>query len=319
MRIGILGTELLSINYGCAALGIAQIQFIENIAKAKKTKIEYYVFSNDEVLRIEKLKKQLNIESKIEIKKLINFRDGIKGMSYILDEINKCDFIIDITYGDSFSDIYGFKNYILYTIPKLMTLYRKKILVLAPQTVGPYKNKLAKLLSKKVLKKSNIICVRDEKSLEYAKKISKREDIILASDLAMELPYEKQKLNGTKFKVGINISTLLWNNSNEENLKQYGIVVDYKELVKKIITKFTSEKYEIHLITHVYAKDDSKGEYALAKKVHEEFPETILAPKFESPIDAKSYMSGLDLFFRCKNACNYWSIFFRSTCNSNII
>lgn len=294
MKIGLFGIELKSNNYGVTALGLTQIDFLEEI---NNKKIEYYVFSNDTISDVDEIKRTLNIQSKLSVLKLINYKDGIKGFKYIYNKIKECDIVIDLTYGDSFSDIYGLKKFILYSIPKLMAINLGIELIIAPQTIGPYKNKIVKSVAKRILRNADVLCVRDEKSLELAKKISYKDDIILTSDLAMELPYEKQTLNGIKFKVGINISDLLWSNNNEENLKQYGIVVDYKELVKKIITKFTSEKYEIHLITHVYAKDDSKGEYALAKKVHEEFPKTILAPKFESPIDAKSYMSGLDLFF----------------------
>ena len=40
-----------------------------------------------------------------------------------------------------------------------------------------------------------------------------------------------------KFFLGNNINVII-SDLNEENLKQYGIVVDYKELVKRIISKF---------------------------------------------------------------------------------
>lgn len=298
MKIGIFGTQLNSINYGCAALGIAQINFIEEAKKKLKIdNVEYVIFSGDDENEVKKIKNMLKTDFKIDIKEIINFKSGISGWKKILDEIKKCDYIIDLTYGDSFSDIYGVKNFILYTIPKIMTVHAKVPLIIAPQTIGPYKNLFVKNIAKKVLKKAKYIYVRDEESLEFAKILTKRNDIQVTSDLAMELPYEKKTINNNKFNVGINISDLLYTNSNEQNKSKYDIVVDYKELIKCIIDKFCSEKYQIHLITHVFERDDNKGEYAIAKKFHFEYPNTILAPKFDNPIDAKNYMSGLDLFF----------------------
>lgn len=296
MKVGIFGISLSSINYGVTALGISQIKFLEDSIKKCNKKVEYHIFSGENIEKIDELKKYLKINSEIIIERLINIRSGIKGIKDISNKVKECDFIIDLTYGDSFSDIYGIKKFILYTVPKLIAISNKKTLIIGPQTIGPYKSIISYILSKKILNKASILCVRDKKSYNLAYKMTKRNDIKLTSDLAMELPFIENKFESEKFKIGINISDLLWSNSNTENLKKYQIVVNYKELVKKIIEKFDNEKYEIHLVTHVYEKDDSKGEYALAKNIHNLYPNTILAPKFNNPMEAKSYMSGLDLF-----------------------
>ena len=296
MIIGIFGVELCSINYGCAALGISQLKIIEKLKNKKNLKIEYYIFSNDDINSVDELKKFLKIESDVIIKGLINFKDGIRGWKNISNEIKKCDIVIDLTYGDSFSDIYGFKNYILYTIPKIITLHNKKKLILAPQTIGPYKDFLVRVISKQILKNAEVLCVRDKKSFALAKKLSGRDDIILTSDLAMELPYQNNSFSNEKFRIGINISDLLWKNTNEDNMSKYGIIVDYKELIKKIIEYLQNGRNEIHLITHVFSKNDNEGEYYLAQKIHKDYPDTVLAPKFNNPIEAKSYISGLNLF-----------------------
>ena len=297
MKIGLFGISMSSINYGVTALGISQLKFLEESIKNKNIKAEYYIFSGEDIDKVEQIKKYLDINSKIKIERLINIKYGINGIIDIEKKIKECDIIIDLTYGDSFSDIYGLKKFILFSITKIISIKNKKMLIIGPQTIGPYKSIIAKFIAKKILNKASILCVRDKKSYDLAYKMTKRNDIKLTSDLAMELPFIENKFESKKFKIGINISDLLWSNSNAENLKKYQIVVNYKELVKKIIEKFDKEKYEIHLVTHVYEKDDSKGEYALAKKIHNLYPNTILAPKFSNPIEAKSYMSGLDLFF----------------------
>lgn len=298
MKIGILGVSLNSNNYGVTALGFSQLNLLEKILKEKGiSNVEYCLFSSENQDKIDKIAKLLNINSKIISRNKMNIKSGLKGINRISKSIDECDFVIDLTYGDSFSDIYGKKIFYLYSIPKIIANKKKK-LIIGPQTIGPYKDPIIKKVAKKILNKSKFICVRDEKSLEMAKELTNRDDIILTSDLAMELPYTKQSFNNGKFNVGINVSDLLYSNTNEENKNKFGIIIDYKELVKNIIEKFNNkEDYQVHLITHVFAEDDSKGEYAVAKKLHNEYPNTILAPKFNNPIEAKNYMSGLDLFF----------------------
>ncbi|HCC04317.1 MAG TPA: hypothetical protein DEP51_05640 [Clostridiales bacterium] len=296
MKIGLLGMALNSNNYGVTALGISQLNVLEKIMKKNKiTNVEYYVFSSEEQNELDKCAKALALNNKLISKNLMTIKAGFTGIKSIKKAIKECDYVIDLTYGDSFSDIYGKKIFYLYSVPKKISNKYNK-LIIGPQTIGPYKSNIVSKYAKQILKKAKIICVRDEKSLDIAKKLTKRNDIILTSDLAMELPYTKTELQGDKFKIGINISELLWNSSNEENKEKYGIVLDYKKLIENILNKFTNDKYEIHIITHVFSRDDSKGEYGLAKKIHSEFPNTILAPKFNNPIEAKNYMSGLDLF-----------------------
>lgn len=53
----------------------------------------------------------------------------------------------------------------------------------------------------------------------------------------------------------------------------------------------------MHLVSHVitdrYAIED---DYRASLSVKSKFPECVLAPKFSSPVEAKSYISNLDFF-----------------------
>ena len=297
MKIGILGISLSSNNYGVTALGYTQLSMLEEILNNSYIKdVEFFIFSPDSQEIIDENVKLIRVIHKTKVKKNMNIKSGLSGIIRMAKNIDECDFVIDLTYGDSFSDIYGKKIFYLYSIPKMIANKKKK-LILGPQTIGPFKNKLIEKIAKTILIKAEIICVRDEKSLDYTRQLTNRNDIVLSSDLAMKLPFEKQTISNGKFNVGINISELLYYNDNNKNEKDFQIVVDYKKFIDSIINRFYSEKYQIHIVTHVFSKDDNQGEYGLAKKIHHDYPKTILAPKFKNPIDAKSYLSGLDLFF----------------------
>ena len=54
---------------------------------------------------------------------------------------------------------------------------------------------------------------------------------------------------------------------------------------------------QVHLIAHVIENNNGvDDDYSVCKLVHEKYPKTILAPKFESASEAKSYISTMNLF-----------------------
>ena len=59
-----------------------------------------------------------------------------------------------------------------------------------------------------------------------------------------------------------------------------------------------SQKYEVHLISHVIDLNENAydDDFRTSKLLHEKYPETILAPAFDTPIQAKSYISNMNIF-----------------------
>ena len=106
-------------------------------------------------------KKQIALKIIFRSKKLkfvdiVRIKTGLKGIQSLKKNIQKCDAIIDLTYGDSFSDIYGMKNFVLYSVPKLVTEKLHIPLILGPQTYGPFKSKMARKFGKKDAKKDGL-------------------------------------------------------------------------------------------------------------------------------------------------------------------
>ena len=293
IRIGIFGAALSSVNFGVTALGISQIAMLEDIAKSMKVSPEYWIFSDEIPAKVEKLKEIIPV-NRIHARNVIRIRTGISGLKKLQRDIRACDMIIDLTYGDSFSDIYGKKNFYLYFVPKLLAMEAGVPLVIGPQTIGPFKSRMAENETRKLLEKVKWIFVRDKESQIYTEKLLlSTERIYLTSDLAMELPYNSQKYwiyKDGNLHVGINVSLLLW-----ESASDFGIHLDYHEYIRKLISTLLKRNYHVHLIAHVYDKQPF-NEYSLVRLLHEEFPQTIAAPEFENPVDAKAYISNMDLF-----------------------
>ena len=54
----------------------------------------------------------------------------------------------------------------------------------------------------------------------------------------------------------------------------------------------------MHLIPHVIDQsiDAYDDDYKICKKLNKKYPDTVLAPAFETPIQAKSYISNMEIF-----------------------
>lgn len=77
-------------------------------------------------------------------------------------------------------------------------------------------------------------------------------------------------------------------------------------MIRNIIRVLIDKGYEVNLLAHVLYGTASKpreDDYWLCKQLHEEFPETILAPYFYSPTEAKSFIATLNGLMSSRMHC----------------
>lgn len=290
ITVGLLGLTFKSENKGCSALAYSFLNIIKKAAKNndKKLILNIVSCSKDDLSNLcdDNVKKVNVIEYCFKkISSQINVRK----------ELKKCDFIFDFTEGDSFSDIYGIKRMITNSNLKLICINRNIPLILGPQTYGPFNKKISIIIAKKILKKAYGVFARDDLSANYVKEVSGR-DIESLIDVAFVLPYIKEKSKSEKIKLGINISGLLWNNGYTGN-NEFNLKVDYKQYCKLLLEKL-DEKYEVHLIPHVICEDydNIENDVKACNEMQKEYNNCKVAPKFETPMEAKSYISNMDIF-----------------------
>lgn len=291
MIIGLNGIDFSNGNLGCSALAYSLISSLNKQCKNKNIKTKYIIFcfkysENEKNLLCNSLNINLSDIECIEIK-----LKSIKNINQTIRYMKKCDFIVDMSGGDSFSDIYGLKRMVRECSYKLLAIINKIPLILGPQTYGPYNLKISKILAKIILKKATIVFSRDKKSSELIYELSKI-NAIDTTDLAFRLPYTKE----TKFSkksIGINISALMWN-AGFNGKNQFGLKINYKEYINKIIYYIKQLKdNEIYLISHVNGTG-IEDDYKLCKELSQKY-NVNLAPKFKTPIEAKTFISKLDL------------------------
>lgn len=289
MKIGIFGATIYNHNLGCQALSWALMAFLQKVSQKSKVRFDYVIF--DRSIHEDcnkKFMKQFNLEEN-QVEFIIGSTPKfykVKQNYAFFKTVSECDLIIDITQGDSFSDIYGDKRFLTWSVEKKLA-EKKCRFILGPQTYGPFNKKRNRKIAMRIIEDADLVISRDQMSSDYIAKYTNK-NIIQGIDVAFILPYEKKKIKQERINVGINISGLLWNKESKLNLKYK---TDYQEYINKLLRYLmNNEKYNIYIISHV------KNDYIGAKEVCKKYKNLNLVPMFKDALEAKSFISSMDCF-----------------------
>lgn len=294
ITVGILGAALNNGNLGVNALGFCLLDATVKTAARHEKNVKCLFFSTDRKEDIDLYVRELGIQD-YEIHLPISLKKPPILLNFIR-AIASCDLVIDITGGDSFSDIYGNNRFIRETVGKFIAEAKSRIL-LAPQTIGPFSTAMNAHIAALAINKAGVAFARDTMSYEYTKKIARKTKVVLTSDLAFELPYDSTpRITGDGLKIGLNISALMWNGGyNRSN--QFGLTVDYKAYVYGLMEQLRKiENATVYLIPHVVHQLDVENDFLVCREIHEKYPETVLLGPFKTPMEAKSYIKDMDVF-----------------------
>lgn len=299
LTVGLLWHSMNSDNLGVGALTMSNIAIVEEVAAGMGVDLTFKILGWTDP--------KPHYETRDNIK-VVNLRlkDFAPFMGKLAKESKTCDLVIDIGGGDSFTDIYG--------LHRIGTLIGSKALVwmsgtpyiLAPQTVGPFDKVWSRPIARWAMNRARGVVTRDAISTEFAKGMNLKTALIQATDVAMRLPYTPA--GGRKdgpLRVGINVSGLLMNGGYTKS-NQFGLKADYPTLVRSIISDIQARSdIELHLVGHVISdaievEDDHRANLKLA----DEFEGLVVAPKFATPSEAKTYIATLDAFMGARmHAC----------------
>ena len=290
LTIGLLWHSSNSPNLGIGALTISNIAIIEALAEKLGISVRFRIFQwrDPEPVYV--------VADNVEIIAM-RARHMLFHPAY-LKPIRQCDMILDIGAGDSFADIYGTKRFTLIALSKLCVILSRRPLILPPQTIGPFQKALSRRVARFLMNRAKAVVTRDELSTKFAHDLGISTPVTEATDVAMLLPYEAaDKASNGKIKVGINISGLLFNGGYTKD-NQFGLSTDYPAMARALIQGFLDQDgCEVHLVPHVVPRNmPVEDDHAVSEILKSEFPEVIVAPRFESPSSAKQYISGMDFF-----------------------
>lgn len=290
VTIGLLWHSLSSDNLGVGALTESQIAICESAARRAEVRTKYIVFGTRGGSSYVPEGADIEIGHRISIKQMLT------GRSEFLRQIELCDLVLDIGEGDSFADIYGNKRFLFQLASKIAVIAKKKPLILSPQTIGPFKQRWARVIAAAIMRRCTRVFARDRLSADYLEDLGVSGNTEEVIDVAFRLPYtppvERTK---ERLKVGLNVSGLMFSGGYTGG-NQFGLSVDYPLLMRKLLASWTErEDIDVWLVPHVIpdslpADDDRKAIRELAA----EFPKACIAPSFKSPSEAKTFIAGLD-------------------------
>ena len=290
LRIGLLSHYFQDTNLGCSALSICNVVMIDNIAKELGITVKYIIMVNEKQPHVE-----LNFtESPYEYRVFPSTKKLIKHPLYYFktDIFDGCDLVFNLCAGDGFTDIYGKWRTFSESYMVLIASRKKVRVILAPQTIGPFSDRICRIIAKKMMDSCSDIFVRDHMSYELCCKMGQKQKTTEVIDVALALPY-KELVQKTNKNAGVNVSGLLYNDRSN----RFGLTIDYREFIDNCVKMLQDKGYTVHLIPHVILKEESgEDDFLACKNVHSLYPNTVLTEKFISPIDAKNYISGMDIF-----------------------
>ena len=181
--------------------------------------------------------------------------------------VDDADVVLDMSGGDSFSDIYGMARFSQVVLHKQIALSRRRPLVLLPQTFGPFRSRAARSVSARVVRRAAVASARDPQSFEYLQSLlgedfdadRHRQGIDVAFGLPTRLDGgilddELRWIESHRPVVGINVSGMLY--LDDRATERFGLAADYRLTMSAVLKALlTRTDASILLVPHVVAPD----------------------------------------------------------------
>ena len=197
---------------------------------------------------------------------------GLRNSS--VDIIANSQVVLDLSQGDSFTDLYGGRRFRVVTLPKLITLQQKRPLILLPQTYGPFNTLRCRRIAERIVRSSAAAWARDERSFKNLRELlgddynpNRHHSGV---DVAFALPITKPqkqladnvsgwlRIDRKRPTIGLNVSGLIFNDPSSA-ISRYKFRADYQQVIIKFIQVILQKtNVNILLIPHVLVQ---KGKY----------------------------------------------------------
>lgn len=229
-----------------------------------------------------------------------------------------CDSVLDVSGGDSFTDLYGEKRFQAMCKTKRLALDNGRPLILLPQTLGPFVDPAKKAEAVAILAAATAIWVRDQKSYDFLKEeLGNRFDPTrhhLGVEMAVLLPATAPATplpepiaawlsNPDTPVAGLNVSGLLCRNA-EQARRDFGLKENHTNQLhaaaKAILDSDPAMK--LALISHVIRDpQDAESDWAAARDLEKlltaDYPGRVATlPQEFDATELKWIISHLDWF-----------------------
>ena len=288
--LGVFGCPLDTGNRGVSALGLSIVHGLRQVApEARITLFDYGRGVRERHLAIGKGECDVRLvgayhtrrlhraESLLQLRAFA--RAGLARLHPRTALLRSLDAVLDISGGDSFSDLYGAERFAAVAMPKLLALELGLPLLLAPQTYGPFREVAHRAQAASILRRARGVWARDPRSFEVVRSLlgghfdpqRHRSGVDVAFGLPARPPSDAELRDGLAKRreragllVGLNVSGLLYHASPKE-AAAYGLQCDYRALVQELMqTLLAIPEAELLLVPHVRSPGRDCDEKACA-------------------------------------------------------
>lgn len=290
VTVGLLWYSLDSGNLGVVALTVAQIRLLREAAEAAGVQLQFVVIGGTQDGADAGMPDVVQVCG-VNSKRVLGLDPALRRA------FARCDLILDIGEGDSFSDIYGSKRLLFHIATKVMATGGGRPLIFSPQTLGPFTGTVSGWLADRVLSRAALVCTRDALSSTFYRARGLAVPMLEVTDVAFALPYQPRESVTDRPQVGLNVSGLLWS-GGFTGRNEFGLRMDYRQLVLDLVDWFQGPGgADVWLVPHVVTPDwPVEDDWHASTQVAALRPDVRLVGPFADPSAAKSFISGLDFF-----------------------
>lgn len=306
-RVGILGTPMCSGNRGVIALAESLIRLCRQAAPGA----EVFLFGSDRTgkpvtvrpdgapLQVPIVRWRLSPRGghcehlfwitamSLLYRLLPPLRTRIAKATPWIAALESMDFVGDVRGGDSFSDIYGLRRFLIATLPTWSVILVKGSVVQFPQTYGPYASSLARGIAAYLLRRSSCVIARDTQSRKVAVDLLRgSKDVLLSPDVAFALhvrppdgPLQTEPQMVGNFParaIGLNVNGLMFS-GGYTGRNMFGLRFDYRNFVIELAAALLKHHDgELVLIPHTFAPaGNPESDNHACRQVLEALPEEL--------------------------------------------
>lgn len=327
-RLGLFGCPLDTGNLGVSALGLATVRGLHRADQA----LDFTLFDYGSGTRVDTLRiggdsvdvrltgcyySRRLYATNNTAQMLIAAKLGLRRFHPMLSRLRELDAFLDISGGDSFSDIYGRRRFSSMILPKLLAQMLGVPLILLPQTYGPYRSRRARRVAQSILRGASQVWARDEHSLRVVNDLLGNDfdpgrhlcGVDVAFGLPVVRPVDSEIVESVSrmrdargVLVGLNVSGLLYNDP-AASARRFGLVSSYRDLVHSLVDGLLArEEVRVLLIPHVAPRrsdvdcDVPACAAVFGRLGAEEQQRTLVVPATLDPMEVKWVIGQSDWF-----------------------
>lgn len=327
IRIGLHGCDLNTGNLGVSALGLSTMLRLQELLPQSEFVLLGYESGTG--LRSQKVGaatveyKLLPIVPGMRLDRISNLKTmriaqaiGLGNFHPTIRKLKELDVVLDISGGDSFTDLYGARRVAAVFDPKEFFLSLKIPLILLPQTYGPLVEAETRQRCANIAARSKSSWARDTTSTrllcdalrEFGLEANVNEGIDVAFALPAIPPNSEYRELLAKIRskhqklIGINTSGLLFN-QEDASQKRFGFKDKYAEIIRGTIdVAINNGEHGVLLVPHVVTPcEDFESDYTASLHLIEEYCQRgvdnlYVLPEGLNAMETKWIISQCDFF-----------------------